>query len=59
MNSWKAIQTNLVAASNRVGTSVGQLDLSSAGTKLSRQFQTLGQQVREQTGQAEGDDVTE
>jgi len=59
MNSWKTLQTSVLSATSKVGSSVGNLDLSSTGNKLSRQFQTLGQQVREQTGQASLDDVTE
>ncbi|GAA5943933.1 uncharacterized protein JCM15063_006551 [Sporobolomyces koalae] len=63
MQSWKSLTTSLQAVAGQAGAAVqgatSNLDLNSTSTKLSKQFATLSQTVKERTGQTVEDDITE
>jgi len=53
------MQAQFAQATKNVAFGVGQIDLSGTGSKLTKQFNSLGQQIRESTGAVEDDDITE
>ncbi|GAA5962591.1 hypothetical protein JCM21900_000956 [Sporobolomyces salmonicolor] len=63
MNSWKTFTTQLQSVAGQAASGLHgatqSIDLNSTGTKLSKGFATFSQTVKEKTGQAVEDDITE
>ncbi|GAA6005636.1 hypothetical protein JCM10207_005278 [Rhodosporidiobolus poonsookiae] len=63
MNSWKNIATSLQSVAGQAASSVqgaaGNIDFNKTGQNLTKGFANITQQVKERTGRAQEDDVTE